>query len=35
MKLREIHVVNAPSYYDKIMSLFKPFIKHDVLQMVN
>lgn len=33
-RLRAMHIINCPSILDKMMSLFKPFIREDVYQMV-
>ncbi|XP_030244448.1 alpha-tocopherol transfer protein [Drosophila navojoa] len=34
-RLRAMHIINCPSILDKMMSLFKPFIREDVFQMIN
>ncbi|XP_017871272.1 PREDICTED: alpha-tocopherol transfer protein [Drosophila arizonae] len=34
-RLRAMHIINCPSILDKMMSLFKPFIREDVYQMIN
>lgn len=33
-RLRAMHIINCPSILDRMMSLFKPFIREDVYQMV-
>ncbi|XP_032588561.1 alpha-tocopherol transfer protein-like isoform X2 [Drosophila mojavensis] len=34
-RLRAMHIINCPPILDKMMSLFKPFIREDVYQMIN
>lgn len=33
--LYEFHFINAPSFMDKLMSMFKPFMKEDMLHIVH
>ncbi|KOB75034.1 hypothetical protein OBRU01_08122 [Operophtera brumata] len=33
--LKEFHFINAPSFMDKLMSMFKPFMKEDMLRIVH
>ncbi|CAH1112962.1 unnamed protein product, partial [Psylliodes chrysocephalus] len=35
MKLKQVHYVNAPPFFDRFLSLLKPIIKKDVLKMVH
>lgn len=35
MKLKQVHYVNAPPFFDRFLSLLKPIIKKDVLKMVS
>ncbi|CAG9862277.1 unnamed protein product [Phyllotreta striolata] len=35
MKLKEVHYVNAPPFLNKFLSILKPIIKSDVLQMIH
>ncbi|XP_053611368.1 alpha-tocopherol transfer protein-like isoform X2 [Plodia interpunctella] len=35
IRLKEIHIVNAPSYIDKIFNLLKPVLKPEITQMVH
>lgn len=34
-RLQQIHVLNAPSYLDKVLSVLKPFMKSELLKMVS
>ncbi|KAM3965496.1 alpha-tocopherol transfer protein-like [Aphomia sociella] len=35
IRLKQIHIVNAPSFIDKIYGLMKPFLKQDVTKMLH
>lgn len=35
VRIRQIHVINCPSYLDKVMMVAKPFIKAEVLKLVS
>lgn len=35
VRLKEFHFINAPSFMDKLMSMFKPFMKENMLQIVH
>lgn len=34
VRLKEIHVLNCPSYLDKVLMVVKPFIKSEVFKLV-
>lgn len=34
VRLREVHLINAPSFLDKILSLFKPLMKDKLAERV-
>lgn len=34
-KLKAIHILNVVPFFDKILSIMKPFMKADILNMVN
>lgn len=34
VRIRQIHVINCPSYLDKVMMVAKPFIKGEVFKLV-
>ncbi|XP_055374812.1 alpha-tocopherol transfer protein-like [Condylostylus longicornis] len=34
VRLKEIHVINCPSYLDKVLMIVKPFIKSEVFKLV-
>ncbi|EDV99635.1 alpha-tocopherol transfer protein [Drosophila grimshawi] len=34
-RLRAIHVINCPSFLDRMMAMMKPFIREEVYQMIN
>jgi len=34
VQLKEVHLVNAPSYIDKLLMILKPFIKAEVLKLI-
>ena len=34
LKLKEIHIINCPSYVDKIMIVVRPFMKGEIFKMV-
>lgn len=33
-RLRAIHIINCPSFLDRMMAMMKPFIREEVYQMV-
>lgn len=33
--LKAIHIINCPSYLDKVVSIMKPFISREVFKLVN
>lgn len=33
-RLRAIHIINCPSFLDRMMAMMKPFIREEVFQMV-
>ncbi|KAH8294540.1 hypothetical protein KR044_007736 [Drosophila immigrans] len=35
VRLREIHVLNCPSYLDKVLTVVKPFIKSEVFKLIH
>lgn len=35
VRLKEIHVLNCPSYVDKVMAVVKPFIKSEVFKLIH
>ena len=35
VRLKEIHVLNCPSYLDKVLTVIKPFIKSEVFKLVS
>ncbi|XP_037934959.1 alpha-tocopherol transfer protein-like [Teleopsis dalmanni] len=35
VRLKEIHVLNCPSYLDKVLTVVKPFIKSEVFKLIN
>lgn len=35
LKVRNIHVVNVPSFMDKLFAVMKPFLKKEVTDMVS
>lgn len=35
IKLKQIHLVNAPAFLDKAMAIMRPFIKSEILSMVS
>lgn len=35
VRLKEIHVLNCPSYVDKVMAVVKPFIKGEVFKLIH
>lgn len=34
-KLQAIHILNVVPFFDKILSIMKPFMKADIINMVN
>ncbi|XP_034489962.1 alpha-tocopherol transfer protein-like [Drosophila innubila] len=34
-RLRAIHIINCPSFLDRMMAMMKPFIREEVYQMIN
>ncbi|ALC49531.1 CG3091, partial [Drosophila busckii] len=34
-QLRAIHIINCPSFLDRMMAMMKPFIREEVYQMIN
>lgn len=35
LKLKSVHIVNAPSFVDKVLAFFKPFLKQSVFELVS
>ncbi|XP_064555505.1 alpha-tocopherol transfer protein isoform X2 [Drosophila montana] len=35
VRLREVHVLNCPSYLDKVLTVVKPFIKSEVFKLIH
>lgn len=35
VRLEEFHFINVPSFMDKLMTMFKPFMKENMLQIVH
>lgn len=35
VRLKEIHVLNCPSYLDKVLTVVKPFIKSEVFKLIH
>ncbi|XP_030380712.1 alpha-tocopherol transfer protein [Scaptodrosophila lebanonensis] len=35
VRLKEVHVLNCPSYLDKVLTVVKPFIKSDVFKLIH
>ncbi|EDW75104.1 uncharacterized protein Dwil_GK19881 [Drosophila willistoni] len=35
VRLKEIHVINCPSYLDKVLTVVKPFIKSEVFKLIH
>ncbi|CAH2087456.1 unnamed protein product [Euphydryas editha] len=35
IRLKQIHVVNAPPFIDKIYSVIKPFVKKEIIEMIH
>lgn len=35
VRLKDIHIINAPSWIDKALAIFKPFIKKELFDMIN
>lgn len=34
VRIKQIHVLNSPSYLDKVLTVIKPFIKSEVFKLV-
>lgn len=34
VRIKQIHILNVPSYLDKVMSVVKPFIKGELFKLV-
>lgn len=34
IRLRDVHIINAPSWIDKALAFFKPFLKKELYDMV-
>lgn len=34
IRLKQVHIVNAPSFIDKLHALMKPFMKQEVNELV-
>ena len=35
VRIKQIHVLNSPSYMDKVLTVIKPFIKSEVFKLVS
>ncbi|KAJ2949510.1 hypothetical protein O0L34_g15432 [Tuta absoluta] len=35
IRLKQIHIVNAPPFIDKLYGLMKPFLKHEITEMIH
>lgn len=35
VRLKEFHFINAPSFIDRFLSMFKPFMKKELMHMLH